>query len=124
MWTRCVLLAVVLTGCAAPIAREVSRPVELTPELSAKVQDGVRHAMKDPESARFGTMRAASNSKGDVSVCGYVNGRNSLGGYTGDQPFVGMIALGAFHVTSIGATFAEQMAVKEVCRNHGISLDP
>lgn len=47
--------------------------------------------MKDADSAKFGTIAASRNTKGAVSVCGYVNGKNSYGGYTGEQPFIGVL---------------------------------
>lgn len=123
MRTISAVLMMCLVGCAAQTMRETMRPVELTAEQTTQVQDGVRRSLKDPESARFGPMQAATNEAGDISVCGLVNGRNSYGGYTGEQPFIGGFASRAFHVTAIGGSFAETMAVKDVCRDKGLNLD-
>lgn len=43
--------------------------------------------LKDPESARFGEIWALSGTNGKRSVCGYINAKNSYGGYTGNQMF-------------------------------------
>lgn len=37
-------------------------------------------------------MAAAKSSKGVITACGYVNGRNSFGGYTGEQPYIGVFS--------------------------------
>lgn len=49
--------------------------------LSAK--QSITERMKDPESTRFGEV---INRAG--FVCGYVNSKNSFGGYTGEKAFV------------------------------------
>jgi len=43
--------------------------------------------LKDPESARFGEIWALNGSNGHRSICGYVNAKNSYGGYTGKKMF-------------------------------------
>lgn len=52
------------------------------------VQNLVRQALKDPDSARF---EGATNiiGEGDAMVaCGLVNAKNSFGGYVGAQPYM------------------------------------
>jgi hypothetical protein len=74
-------------------------PVTLTPQQIAVVQGGVRRGLKDPESARFGTILAVRDKPGApmLRVCGRVNAKNSYGGYTGEQLFTGLIySSGAF----------------------------
>jgi hypothetical protein len=46
-----------------------------------EAQQAVREIMKDPDSARFGEMTYKDNN----NICLTVNGKNSMGGYTGDQ---------------------------------------
>jgi hypothetical protein len=70
---------------------EAGTPVTLTAKQQAAVRKGVTQAMKDPEAVRFGKMAATRNSKGDVTVCGLVNGKNSFGGYVGMSPFIGIL---------------------------------
>ncbi|KZC80925.1 hypothetical protein AYR46_08395 [Sphingobium yanoikuyae] len=45
---------------------------------------GVRHSLKDPESARFEGLQAYSEAR---VACGKVNAKNSMGGYVGNEEF-------------------------------------
>ena len=47
--------------------------------------------MKAPASTQFGIMSGARNSRGAVTVCGEVNGRNGDGAYVGMAPYVGVL---------------------------------
>ena len=49
----------------------------------AQVEDAVRDRLKDPESARFTDVRRFPNG----NACGWVNAKNSFGGYVGRKPF-------------------------------------
>ncbi len=63
----------------------------LTPAQVKIVEDGVRRGLKDPDSARFEGIIGGRSAKGDMIACGYVNSKNSFGGYVGMQPFGGML---------------------------------
>lgn len=65
-----ILIALVLGGCDSPI-RDAERAVRAT--------------LKDPESARFSDVESCGTS--DI-VQGYVNAKNSYGGYDGKRAFV------------------------------------
>lgn len=87
-------LAAVIGGCApqsslppAPLSPAVLGAAEM-----AAVEKGLRDAMKDGPSARLGPVSAVRDGRGMVHVCGTVNGRNSYGGYTGFQPYVGVLS--------------------------------
>jgi hypothetical protein len=54
-------------------------PVVLTPLQQEAVVSGVMPFMKDGPSVRFGTLRAARNGQGVVTVCGEVDGRDGAG---------------------------------------------
>ena len=58
--------------------------------LDARQQEavvaGVSKWMKAPASTQFGIMSGARNSRGVVTVCGEVNGRNGNGAYVGMRP--------------------------------------
>jgi hypothetical protein len=46
--------------------------------------------LKDPESARFSGVKLLRDKEGRVTgFCGYVNARNSFGGYAGKSYFIG-----------------------------------
>lgn len=54
----------------------------------AHTQQAVKSRLKDPESAQFSNLYASNNEGANV-VCGEVNSKNSYGGYSGPQQFVG-----------------------------------
>ncbi|MHC8342513.1 hypothetical protein [Pseudomonas sp. RT6P73] len=73
-----------------------SSVAKMTPEDSARAEQGrlrqleiitaknaVTEQMKDPDSVRFGEV---VNRAG--TICGYVNAKNSLGGYSGEKAFM------------------------------------
>jgi hypothetical protein len=70
--------------------------VPLTPKMKVAVKSAVTRSMRDPGSAQFGpSMTAFRAADGTLDVCGEVNGRNALGGYTGNTAFhVALIDLG------------------------------
>ena len=47
------------------------------------MESAVKDSLKDPESARFYDLKRFSNG----NACGYVNAKNSYGGYDGKKPF-------------------------------------
>lgn len=54
--------------------------------LMARAEREVSVMLKDPESARFGTMHVRRSPA--LVVCGTVNSRNSFGGMSGSQRFI------------------------------------
>lgn len=54
-------------------------------KLKTLAMDMVRKKLKDPESARFSRI---TYQKQTNNICGYVNAKNSYGGYIGDRRFV------------------------------------
>lgn len=131
--------AAALVGCtstssapvSAPAAASTYVPVDLTSEWVSIVRAGLRSRLKDPQSAQFGIMRASVDSRGGgeiLSVCGYVNARNSFGGYTGQQPFFGLLnkptptARGGFGVLSIGSDSIKAAAIFDTCAKRMINI--
>lgn len=62
----------------------------------------IRKTLKDPDSAKFNDVfmtKIESNKDGSglLSVCGYVNAKNSLGGYAGAKRFVTVVHIRADH---------------------------
>ncbi len=104
-------------------------PIESGPRvgLDAKqieiIVTAVGKWMKDPRSAQFGSMTAARNRFGVVTVCGTVNGRNGAGTYSGLQPYIGVLlgppARPEFVVVGIGGTARERADVTSLCRESG-----
>lgn len=52
-------------------------------KLRFAATDAVKSRLKDPESARFGEIDVINNI-----ACGSLNGKNSFGGYSGNQRFI------------------------------------
>ncbi|MGO8840686.1 MAG: hypothetical protein ACLQF1_05960 [Methyloceanibacter sp.] len=116
------LAALMLTACA-PSPGTVM-PYQLSDSYKATIEATVRATLKDPDSARFGAMSATKDMTGSVSVCGWVNAKNSFGGYTGDQLFIGLLNDGArpavFTLTAIDPQQPGQWPVLFKCKHAGI----
>lgn len=109
-------------------------PVALTPLQQEAVVSGVLPFMKDTSSVRFGTLRAARNGQGIVTVCGEVDGRNGAGRQAGFAPFIGVLpapqpatrrrdtvpAVPDFVLVEIGGTAKDRAVVEGLCRESGI----
>ena len=123
---RKALLAAAIIAVAAPAVAATKTFVrfKLTPAQIAAVQESVRDNLKDPESARFGPMFAARPKDGGMPmVCGYVNARNSFGGYVGDQPFIGvLVSNGKFAALSIGDGGTKSTVALKMCRENGVGI--
>ena len=112
-------------------ATSATRPLQLSAEQVKEVHEGVRKALKDPGSAQFGDLSAAIDDKGLITICGYVNAKNSYGGFTGHKRYIGMLADStnaktkqrflAFSVAAMGGAAADDFAVNESCKRAGIS---
>lgn len=86
------LCAIAMLGCTSQPAAPDRPPVtwtkdSATPDETEAAKEMVISQLKDPESARFGETWALNGSNGNRSVCGYVNAKNSYGGYTGQKMF-------------------------------------
>ncbi len=128
---KATVIAAALTGCAttAPSDRVATTPYTLNAEEMAAIDFGLRKSMKDPSSAIVGFMKAAKkDGTGVVYVCGHVNGKNSFGAYTGNQPYFGLMAtvnagertLATFNVQRIGGTAKDADIVVFLCKNYGV----
>lgn len=115
-------------AAAAPASSSLKahKPVNLTEADITAIKDGVRKSLKDPESASFGAMKAGSGdgTTAAVTVCGYVNAKNNIGGYIGEQLFVGVITRSGpkkgFHVIGMGGTETSSLTAKVVCEAVGL----
>lgn len=102
-------------------------PLELTAPQRTAVEEGVKSGLKDPLSASFGTMLAGTRIRDgqmETIVCGYVNAKNSFGGFTGHKPFVGhLLATGQFRVVAMGdGTGNASLLVGGACRTAGLPI--
>ena len=112
-------------GSSSDLRIEVGIPVSLTPLQQEAIVAGVRPWLKDGSSAHFGgDMRAARNSRGHITVCGTVDGRNTAGRLVGLSPFVGVLqgtaAAPTFVLVEIGTLAADRAIVQSLCHESGI----
>jgi hypothetical protein len=103
---------------------EPGRPVGLNGGQQEAVVTGVLKWMKDPGSVQFRGIEAVQNSRGRVTVCGEVNGRNTAGRQVGMEPFVGVL-MGPdvdadFVLVGIGSSVRDRAEVIQLCRASGI----
>ena len=106
-------------------AIEAGTKVTLDARQQEAVVVGVTKWLKDPASAQFGIMGGARNSRGTITVCGYVRGRNGAGAYVGMAPYVGVL-MGTrtapdFVVVGIGASPRERAEVTSICQESGVT---
>lgn len=102
-WIIGAFFAVLVINFVSNSTSNTSAPktvVKMSPEEAAAAENGrqrqleiiaaknaVTEKMKDPESVRFGEVVNRSGT-----VCGYVNAKNSYGGYSGEKAFMFDIA--------------------------------
>lgn len=79
----------VLAGCAGESGPERAAREQHQKDMgaTAAAEVGVKRLLKDPESAQFQNERLVTTGAAPV-LCGEVNSRNEMGGYTGYLPFV------------------------------------
>lgn len=75
-----IIFAWLAASCAGTPQSSVR--VELTQQQKADAEKAVIVKLKDPESARFGPLMATGTGN-ELEICGWVNAKNSFGGYTG-----------------------------------------
>jgi len=109
-----------------PPTIEPGEVIALSAQQQQQVRVGTARRLKDPEAARFGKLNATRASDGSITVCGYVNGKNSYGGYTGYSPFMGMFLAppngNTYELVKIGSRDTEQQAIVSVCGQAGVPM--
>lgn len=89
-----------VAGCVQFASIENAEPVPLSAAQVAQIKSEVTSDFLDPRSAQFQEIRAVRltlpSGKSETRVCGEVNGKNALGGYTGFSMFGGELVNGRF----------------------------
>lgn len=91
------VIAITFIGAFVLLANTSERPVapqsraptkaELGAQATFAAKRAVPHRLKDPESAKFRDITAVEVG-GTIVVCGQVNAKNAMGGYTGFKRFI------------------------------------
>ena len=114
-------------GLPADEPIESGKPVNLTARQQEAVVAGVTKWMKDPTSVSFGDIRSVRTPRGQLVVCGQVDGRNSGGRYVGMAPFIGVLKeverTADFIVVGIAGSNRERTEVTLLCRQSGVVQD-
>lgn len=97
--------------------------ITLTPQQIATIETKWRNRLKDPESARFKGFRASQMKSGPIAVCGWVNAKNSLGGYTGFEPFAGELIGDKFTIGGHGEQEGMTSRIFLICEASGIPIE-
>jgi len=95
---------------------------QLTSQQRSAVEDSLRRSLIDPTSAIFGEFRAIVDDARLVVVCGYVNGKNNLGGYVGAKPFRGLFSGDRFDVINFGGSDKDARETEQRCSSAGIDV--
>lgn len=100
----------------------------MTADFSHAVGQAVRNNLKDPYSAVLGPARARArirNGVKEIVICGYVNAKNSFGGYNGQQIYVGVYsqATQRFDIVAMGDQSPNAaLMVQGSCKAAGIPV--
>jgi hypothetical protein len=144
LWHRLgiALAPLLLAGCyaaAPPPPKAAEEPAieplpptemrSLTAQEKALLTKGFASSLKDPGSAQFQWTKVPKRLPADSALdyCGMVNAKNSYGGYTGANPYIGMIFItnGKIIGGSIVATADPRPGYAEIvpnmCRKKGLN---
>ncbi len=72
-----------VTPPASPLVSVSAKPTVATKANVLLARAAAKHMLKDPESARF-----SLEIQYPEAVCGFVNSKNSYGGYVGESPYI------------------------------------
>lgn len=117
------LLAIVLTWTGQAQAQPDSwSRYDLSISQRTDVQMVIKYSLKDPGSAVFGPISAARKNDGIVVVCGWINAKNSFGGYTGNRPFIGALIkeFPNFYLGGIGENNKDAVKIVKACEKIGL----
>ena len=111
----------------APAGTKIESGVKVV--LDARLQEavvaGVAKWMKDTRTMQFGAMEAARNTRGTITVCGDVQGRNGNWAYASMTRYVGVMmgttANPEFVVVGIAGSPRERAEVSSLCHESGTS---
>ena len=116
----CACLMLCVLGCAT--TRETTSPHTLSDAEIVSVQTGIQSFRKDLDAPRFRGFRAARSADGQIYVCGWMNSRNSHGGYSEEQPFIGTLFGGQFVPDRLGKDQAQASTIFSECQRRGVGI--
>lgn len=131
------LLAASLCGCVAAAPRPDAggqrvnsipvAPIPISLALEEIITAGVRQHLKDPVSAKFGTMLAGErtlNGRQEIVACGSVDDKNPSNGSGGNEPFLAKVYPDTGNTFELVALGNETLNVGDACRLAGLPIEP
>lgn len=131
------LLAASLCGCVAATPRPDAggqhvdpvavSPIPISLALEEIITTGIRQRLKNPISARFGTMLAgerALNGRHEIVVCGSVEDKTPSNGSGGNAPFLAKVYPDIGNTFELVALGDETPNVGDACRLAGLPIEP
>ncbi|WP_246506089.1 hypothetical protein [Mesorhizobium silamurunense] len=105
-------------------------PIPISLALEEIITAGVRQHLKDPVSAKFGTMLAGVrtlNGRREIVACGHVDARRPSGGSGDGEPFIARIypdAGNSFELVALGDEASNAgLVVVGACRSAGLPIE-
>jgi hypothetical protein len=96
-WRALALLGCAVLGAQTAAHAETWTKVTLTAAQVSAAHSGTLKLFPKPETAYFhATTKAASNGKGTIFVCGWVDAQSKAGGFPGYKPYLGYFKGNAF----------------------------
>ncbi len=86
MRTKIIALAILVSFFGHANAQDIGPPIAEQETLFARAKEATLASLKDPDSAQFKDLEVSQLLPS--KVCGYLNAKNSFGGYTGFHPFI------------------------------------
>jgi len=117
-----IILALGLVGCVSTQKETLSSPIELSEIQIKEIKSSVRAVLKDPDSARFGTIMGAKEPNDQIFACGYINAKNSFGGFTGERLFISASTSDGFLTFKIANDKNSTWAVQKTCHDKNIKI--
>lgn len=102
-------MSVMVSGCAGMMeTKGTGYTVDADPDYVTTSINNLKRSLKDPESARVsGVYTVKTEYSGDaINVCGFINAKNSYGGYTGNKLFVATPTIVYIERSVIGNDYA------------------
>ncbi|PPU15836.1 hypothetical protein XacyCFBP2565_08560 [Xanthomonas arboricola pv. corylina] len=89
--THSLLFVLAMLPAALPAAE--NKPIRpATAKELAMVKTAMHSVLKDPESAKYESVIVGTQPESRNLICGRVNSKNGVGGYTGMVSFIGLLA--------------------------------
>ena len=114
-------LAIPLALLFSAATAQEAPPRAATPKEERAILQAVKDNLKDPDSARISGVKISADGK---TVCGFVNAKNSFGGYSGNSAFYVMAFSRAKESVYVLVSIdnGRESATASMCEKEGVRL--